>query len=103
MEDTYQEEERYYMAKKRVNDIKGFFSNLISYVFVNAGLLALNLWTSPNHLWFYWPLIGWGIGLIIHGMKAFNYLPFISRDWEKQKIKEFMDKDLQSQKKENWN
>jgi hypothetical protein len=36
-------------------------------------------------------------------MKAFNYLPFISRDWEKQKIKEFMDKDLQSQKKENWN
>jgi hypothetical protein len=54
------------------------------------GLLALNLWTSPNHLWFYWPLLGWGIGSDFHGLKVFNFMPFLGQDWEEQKIKEFM-------------
>ncbi len=57
MENNYQEEERYFKAKKRVEEIKGFYGNLISYVAVNAGLLVLNLVTSPKHLWFYWPLL----------------------------------------------
>ena len=91
MENNYQEEERYYIAKKRVEEIKGFFGNLIAYVVVNIGLLILNLVTSPKHLWFFWPLLGWGIGVVFHGMKVFNYMPFLGKDWEEQKIKEFME------------
>jgi two-component system, LytTR family, sensor kinase len=30
-------------------------------------LIAVNLLTTPDKLWFYWPLIGWGIGIIAHG------------------------------------
>jgi hypothetical protein len=41
-----------FYRKKRVDEIKGFYSNLASYVFVNLGLLALNLWTAPNHFGF---------------------------------------------------
>lgn len=98
MENTYQEEQSYFNAKKKVDEIKGFYGNLSSYVFVNLGLLALNLWTSPDHLWFYWPLFGWGIGVVIHGLKVFNYLPFMSQDWEAQKIKEFMAEEQQEKK-----
>lgn len=98
MENTYQQDERYFIAKKRVDEIRGFYGNLSSYIFVNLGLLALNLWTAPNHLWFYWPLLGWGIGVLIHGMRVFNYMPFIGLDWEEQKIKELMAKELESQK-----
>jgi hypothetical protein len=36
MENIYQEE-RYFIAKKRVDEIKGFYSNLASYVFVIWG------------------------------------------------------------------
>ncbi|TDE02390.1 2TM domain-containing protein [Flavobacterium hiemivividum] len=102
MEDKYQNEERYFKAKKRVEEIKGFYGNLIAYIIVNIGLLALNLVTSPNHLWFYWPMLGWGIGVIIHGMKVFNYMPFLRKDWEEQKIKEFMEKEKENQRKDNW-
>ena len=102
MENKYQNEERYFTAKKRVEEIKGFYGNLVSYVVVNIGLLVLNLLTSPNHLWFYWPMLGWGIGVIIHGMKVFNYMPFLRKDWEEQKIKEFMEKERENQKRENW-
>lgn len=100
METNYQEEERYYQARKRVNEIKGFYGNLVSYVVVNIFLLILNLVTSPDHLWFYWPLLGWGVGVVIHGMKVFNYMPFLGKDWEEQKIKEFMEEEQKN--KEIW-
>jgi RNA binding exosome subunit len=35
MENNYQEEERYFKARKRVEEIKGFYGNLIAYVVVN--------------------------------------------------------------------
>lgn len=96
MENQYQGEERYHKAQKRVEDIKGFYENLASYVFVNLGFLVLNLLTSPKHLWFFWPMLGWGIGVIIHGMKVFNYMPFFGKDWEERKIKEFMNEKKKS-------
>jgi hypothetical protein len=98
MENINQEEERYYKAKKKVAEIKGFYGNLVAYIAVNIGLVVINLLTSPEHLWFYWPLLGWGIGLVFHGMKVFNYMPFFGKDWEDKKIKEFMDKEKENKK-----
>lgn len=86
-------EDRYIKAQKKVEDLKGFYGNLSSYIIVNAGLLILNLVTSPSHLWFFYPLLGWGIGVVIHAMSVFNYMPFLNRDWEEKKIKELMNKE----------
>ena len=99
MEINYNEEERYYQAKKRVEEIKGFYGNLIAYVVVNIGLMVLNLLTSPNHLWFFWPMLGWGIGVVFHGLKVFNYSPFFNKEWEERKIREYMDKENESKNK----
>ena len=96
MENKYQEEERYFKARKRVEEIKGFYGNLIAFIFVNIGLLVVNLVTSPKHLWFYWPLLWWGLGVAVHGMKVFNCMPFLGKNWEEQKIKEFMDKEKEN-------
>lgn len=87
------EQNMYLKAQKRVEDIKGFYGNLSSYIVVNIGLMILNLATSPNHLWFFYPMIGWGIGVIVHGMSVFNYMPFLSSDWEEKKIQELMRKE----------
>jgi hypothetical protein len=100
MENYYQEEERYFKARKRVEEIKGFYGNLIAYIVVNIGLFVLNILTSPKQLWFYWPLLWWGIGVIFHGLKVFNYLPFLGKDWEEKKIKEFLDDEKSN--KEIW-
>lgn len=99
MEINYNEEERYYQAKKRVEEIKGFYGNLIAYVVVNIGLMVLNLVTSPNHLWFFWPMLGWGIGVVFHGLKVFNYSPFFNKEWEERKIREYMNKEDQANNK----
>lgn len=100
MEKEYQNEERYFKARKQVENIKGFYGNLASYIVVNIGFLILNLITSPNHLWFYWPMLGWGIGVIFHAIKVFNYMPFLGKEWEERKIREYIEKERRS--KENW-
>ena len=53
---------RYYRAKKRVDEEKAFYGHALAYLLVNFGLFILDVMT-PGEPWFYWPLIGWGIGL----------------------------------------
>ena len=50
----------------------GFFFHFSAYVLVNIILIAVNLIFTPDKLWFYWPLLGWGIGILAHGL-AVNY------------------------------
>ncbi|CAM4121502.1 2TM domain-containing protein [Flavobacterium antarcticum] len=89
-------EDRYLKAQKKVEDLKGFYGNLSSYILVNSGLIILNLVTSPGNLWFFYPLLGWGLGVALHAMSVFNYMPFLNRDWEENKIKELMHKEKTS-------
>lgn len=46
----------------------GFFFHFSAYVVVNVILIAVNLLLTPKVLWFFWPLLGWGIGLLAHGL-----------------------------------
>lgn len=61
----------YEKAKKRVEEKLGFYTHLAIYLLVNAILVVVNLTQSPHDRWFYWPLLGWGIGLFFHGMGVF--------------------------------
>jgi hypothetical protein len=51
----------------------GFYSNLLSYLIVNAALLLINSLT-PGPWWFQWPLLGWGIGLAFHFKAVFFHI-----------------------------
>lgn len=81
----------YEKAAKRVKELKGFYGNLISYCIVIPFLAVINLVTSPKELWFYWPMLGWGIGIVAHAMNVFA----IGKAWEDRKIKEIMEKENQ--------
>ncbi|MGV3459649.1 MAG: 2TM domain-containing protein [Flavobacterium sp.] len=90
---SYQTENSYYKAQKRVEEIKGFYGNLFSFILINMGLMILNLVTYPQYLWFLYPFAGWGIGVIIHAMYTFSWMPFFGADWEERKIKEIIEKE----------
>jgi hypothetical protein len=59
------------LATHRADMKLGFRAHLMAYAIVNAGLTAINLVTTPDHLWFYWPMIGWGLGLAAHAVAVF--------------------------------
>ncbi|MBF6608092.1 MAG: histidine kinase [Flavobacterium sp.] len=83
----------YITAQKKVDDIKGFYGNLGTYIIVILGIAIVNLVTYPKFLWFLFPAVGWGIGVAIHGVYVFNLLPFLGSEWEEKKIKELMSKE----------
>lgn len=62
-------------AEKRVVAKAGFRSHALIYALVNAGLLGLNLMTSPQYLWAGWSIFGWGIGLVAHGLSVYGARP----------------------------
>ncbi|MCA6423089.1 MAG: 2TM domain-containing protein [Flavobacterium sp.] len=98
--ETNNEFERYQRAKKQVEEIKGFYGHLISFIFVIALFLYINIPYSTQYLWFFWSFLGWGIGLAFHGMKVFNYTPLLGKNWEERKLKEFMEQENRKNKLE---
>jgi len=62
------DDEVYNRAKARAEAKIGFLIHLGVYIGVNAMLVIINLLTSSEHLWFVWPLVGWGVGVFIHGL-----------------------------------
>ena len=93
---TYSEETSYFRAQKRVKEIKEFYSNLLSYCIVIPFLIFINLNTSKFQ-WFWFPMLGWGMGLTFHAFGVFGY----GRNWEERKINEIMNKEQQNNQK--WN
>ncbi len=83
----------YEEAKDRVEQLRGFYGHLIAYVLVNCFLLIVNLMTSPEDWWFQWPMLGWGIGLAIHGVSVFWEGGIWGKQWENKKIKELTGED----------
>lgn len=102
MENNLKSENPYSKARKRVEEIRGFYGHLFSFIVINLGLFIINIVTSPNYLWFdywfYWQLLIWGIGLLFHGLKAFNYSLFFNKEWKERKINEILQKENNQQK-----
>ena len=90
-----QEQLAYEKAAKRVEELKGFYGNLISYCIFIPFLIFINYQTSPKYHWFWWPMLGWGIGVISHGIKTFG----IGTDWEERQIKKYMEKEEENARK----
>ena len=85
--------DRYERARRRVGEIRAFYMHLTVFVGVNILLHIINFVTSPRAYWAIWPLLGWGIGLVAHGVATYRWLPFAGKDWEERKIRELMEKD----------
>jgi hypothetical protein len=75
-------------ALKRVEALRGFYIHLCVYAGVNLFLFLLNIFTSPEVLWFYWSLLGWGIAVLVHAFTVFWHFdrPF-GADWDEKRLK----------------
>lgn len=58
-------------AKKQLQFKMSFVIHLVSYVLVIGILVLVNLASNPDKLWFVWPAVGWGIGLLAHGATVY--------------------------------
>jgi 2TM domain len=77
-------------ARKRVDDLMGFYSHLVAYLLVNGGLWVLDIATGGGVDWAYWPTIGWGIGLALHATTTFLTYGVLTDSWRARKEAEYM-------------
>ncbi len=87
-QNIYNENMAYMKAKERVEKLKGFYGNLISYCCVIPFLIFINL-QSGGFQWFWFPMLGWGMGLTFHALETFGY----GKTWEEKKIQEILNKE----------
>lgn len=96
-------------ARKKVAEIKGFYTHLTVYLIVNTSILLLkgigNYWHGETFMGPFWHFstlatwLFWGIGLFFHGMKVFSNNTVFSREWEEPQLKKIMDKDKKVEEK----
>lgn len=82
-------------ARKRAKELREFYGHVATYVVVNTLLVVIDVvdgsaGTSFLGLnWAYWPILGWGIAIVVHAVSVF--LP-LGR-WEERKVQQLYDKE----------
>ena len=66
-------QEVYSNAKKKVEARMRFYTHGVVYLVVMSMLTILNLTVAGDYFWAMWPMIGWGSGVIIHGLFTFVF------------------------------
>ncbi len=57
---------------------------------VNTLLVVLSL--ASGEPWSFWPLLGWGIGMVAHALTVFGPGRVLGADWEQRQIRKLMDR-----------
>jgi hypothetical protein len=81
-------------VRKRIEDLRGFYGHLGAYLTVMLALFLINMLAGPRVLWFLYPLVGWGVFVLMHGVTVFLGGPFGQR-WEERKTRQLMEKEKQ--------
>ena len=59
-------------AIEKIRAKRAFYQHLLVYVLVNLGLVAIWAFGSTGEeFWPIWPILGWGIGIVAHGVSVF--------------------------------
>jgi len=83
-------EERIARARRRLAALKGFYIHLFIFAVVMAGLTLVNA-AVGGPWWVLWVLLGWGVGVLAHGLTVLGQSSRAIAHWEERKLKEFLD------------
>ena len=98
--DNNTEERRYLRAKKRLQELKGFYWHLAAYTLVNLFIsiskIVRNIQNGETFeeaffdfgtfaIWIFW-----GIGIVFHALNVFGFSALLGKEWEEKKINEYM-------------
>jgi fatty acid desaturase len=93
--DTYthtHDERREQRARRSVPALRSFYLHAILYAAVMALLFAID-WLGGPGWWFVWPLLGWGIGVAMHGISVFGIGGLFGEAWQERKTQEMLEQE----------
>lgn len=63
------------LARRRAGAKLGWYAHAAIYVLMNAGWLLTSQWGWGHRPWSPYPALGWGLGLVLHGVSVFVLAP----------------------------
>jgi hypothetical protein len=84
--------QNYKEARKKVKSKKEFYEHVTVFAVMGVFFFLLNALTAFGNWWFYWPIMGWGIGVLFHYFEVFGFpgIPEMSEEWEENQIQKEM-------------
>jgi len=99
-QESYEREEAYIRAKKKLEKLVGFYWHLAVYIVINIFIIIVVSNNSGEPFFSFATFataLFWGIGLFFHFVGVFGSDLMFGKKWEERKIQEMMEKD-----KRNW-
>ena len=93
---------KYQDARKRVKAKKEFYEHLSTYLGMATFFFFLNMFTG-GYMWFYWPMLGWGIGILFHYIGVFGVpgIGELDENWERRQLKKELNRMEELQEEED--
>ncbi|MBV8849997.1 MAG: 2TM domain-containing protein [Methylobacteriaceae bacterium] len=82
------------LALAQVRRVKGFYVHVVQYCVTIAVLCAANFIFSRSYFWAGWVALAWGLGLLVHGLKVFEKIPFLNATWEQREVERYLGRKL---------
>lgn len=76
-----------WVRKKRI-----FYTVLGIYLVLSLMWFAIDMADGTESLWFYWPMLGTGIGVAITGIAFFGIGGLFGADWEKRQVDRYLER-----------
>lgn len=98
----FEKEDAYLRAQKKLKELKGFYWHAFWYAVVNIFIFIMIASNSNGNIWHFGTFstpIFWGIGLGFHALSVFGKNLFFSKSWENRKIREFLEKEEENDKR----
>lgn len=80
------------LALRHVRKLKSFYRHVMVYALAVPSLFVINALTSPGHWWAQWPALGWGLALLIKGIRLSSWP--MGPAWEKRQVEKRLGRKL---------
>ena len=100
MEKEFTKEQKYILARKRVEKISKFYKHLATYIIINIFLIVIFIAGDMNDgdtfkealldYHNYKICLYWGIAIVFQALNIYGLTLFMNKDWEEKKIEKYM-------------
>jgi transcriptional regulator with XRE-family HTH domain len=78
------------LAFAKVRKLRGFYFHTVQYAVFIPILAGINYFGGSSYPWAIWPALGWGIGLLFHGLLVHESIPFLGAQWERRQVEKHL-------------
>lgn len=84
-QNTRRDEARRWVRRKRI-----FYSVVGIYLALSLMWFAIDLLDDSSGFWFYWPMLGTGLGVVVTGVVLGGLGGLFGMDWERREIERYL-------------